>query len=313
MQTAADKLGRARCTSGSTPNKAGKRPPRTAAVYYSCSRAVEGKGPEALSLRHELDAVHVDVPADAHGAPLDDLRDVAAGHRHARGGALIDLVGLARVAAEAGDRKLRFRVARLDGRDAHALAEEVAAHREAHVVDEGLGAAVDLGVGQRVTAGHAADVHDVAALPVDHAWKHELGGVQQAEDVGPHHLLPLVDVALPQRLQTQRAPGVVHQDVGGREVLRQARDCVLHGFAVGHVHVQAQGPAAQFLDLPAHLLELAVAAAGQNKRRACVLLGEEQRGRAADAAGGASDQQPRRGHGVASLLWGRLELERNQT
>jgi hypothetical protein len=80
-------------------------------------------------------------------------------------------------------------------------------------VDGVLGGAVDGAAGVDLVAGGGADVDDVAAPALDHSGEDGAGGVEEALDVGVHHLVPVARVALLDGFEAAAEAGVVDEDV----------------------------------------------------------------------------------------------------
>ena len=119
------------------------------------------------------------------------------------------------------------------------LSDELGAHGHAEVVHEGLGAAVHVAAGERVVPRHAANVHHVAVLALDHAWQHGFSHVQEALAVHVDHLIPVVHGPVREVRRTKRQPCVVHEHANVRELGGEALDC--GGYAQPVAHVNRQG------------------------------------------------------------------------
>jgi hypothetical protein len=192
---------------------------------------------EALADRHQLDDVDVHVRGLA-GRPFDRGGDVVGGQRLGSG---VDGRGPLAVAAEAHLREFGAPgQARFDTGHPDSGAVQVGAQVQAELVHERLGRAVDVAARVRVGAGDRAEVDHVPAAARDHLRQERTGHVDQARAVGFDHLLPLVEVGLGGRLQSEGQPRVVDQDVDLGEVGREFGREPLDAGAVAHVEGQRE-------------------------------------------------------------------------
>ena len=89
----------------------------------------------------------------------------------------------------------------------------------------------------RVVTGDGTQVNDARATAVgDQAWQQQVGGGQQAFDVGVDHGFPIVEAAFGRRVSAYGQAGVVDQPAQLGERRRQVGDGVFHTLAVTHVY-----------------------------------------------------------------------------
>ena len=117
------------------------------------------------------------------------------------------------VAVEAHFGKRRLDHPRLDRRDLDIRRHAIDADAVGERLDGGLRRAIDGSARVRVEAGRRAEVHDVAAVALDHRGQKRVRDEEQAFDVRVDHLEDVFFVRLIIRLEAAREAGVVDEHV----------------------------------------------------------------------------------------------------
>ena len=168
----------------------------------------------------------------AVGGPDDLLCDVFGAERLET---LVDLVGSALIAAEAGDGEAGLDHARLDLRNADGRVDKLLEQRRRERVDRKLGGAVDGAARVAFAAGDGAEVDDVARVALLELAHKDLGEVDEALDIGVDHDVDLVGRDVAYLVGAEHEAGVVDEDVDVLGPVRQAVDQAVELLAVAHV------------------------------------------------------------------------------
>ena len=196
-----------------------------------------------------------------------------------------DVVGLQRLELERVVEERRVGHARLDHRHPHAAVVELLAQRLAHAGDRPLGRGVER-ADDRAAAGDRAGEQHVALALLERVQRgpDRQGG---AVDVGEHHLLPVVDVALLEAARRAEA-GVGERDVDPPVGVERGLDERLLLVPLGDVAGDGDR-ALVAAELLGEGVDLVRGARGEDE--AVAGLRGVAGGGGADAAGGAGDEE----------------------
>ena len=148
----------------------------------------------------------------------DDLGDILG---RQRANPAVDVLSSAPVAAEADLAELGLDHARVYRAHADSRTIEIQAQRLRERPDRGLARAVHVAAGVGLVSGDGPDVDHRTPSPFQHSGQHGPIYVQQALDVGVDHLVPVLELAGGQWIESPAEAGVVDQDLDRLPVLRQ--------------------------------------------------------------------------------------------
>ena len=135
----------------------------------------------------------------------------------------------------------------LDVGHAKGRAKQVGAQVAAKLLHKRFAGAIDIAAGIRPVTRSRAQIDDVAALALDHAWQEGAGDMHQALAVGVDHGVPLGQVCRLRRAQAQCQACVVDQHIDGGPCRRQLCGQGGYGGGIGHVQLNGQELVAQLL------------------------------------------------------------------
>ena len=163
--------------------------------------------------------------------PQHCRRDILPGHRLR---ATVKRLRRRRIAARAHQRKLGLDHARLDRRDAHSGAVQIAAQPERKLLHERLRSRIDVAARIRISRRDRRQVDDGAA-PGDQPRQQFVSERHERRHIRVDHRFPLGEIGGLRRIAPEREPGVVDQKVDAtKSVGKRGQRRVACGF-VGDV------------------------------------------------------------------------------
>ena len=217
---------------------------------------------------------------------LDHIGDIL---RHEGVVAFIDLVGTCAVALEAHKREVGLGGTRRDLRDLYVIGQKVGAHSLGEGEHSVFRGAIDVAAIIDLMGGCRADIDDMPALALHHAWRDKARHIQQSLDVGVDHALPILQKAILHGVELDGQSGIVDEDIHVAEFHRHTVDSLLTSLGVAHIkdqreHLRLRGS----LYFLSHLVELV-------GRAACdyhvdILFGKRAGNGLAEAARRTSDE-----------------------
>src|SRR6266550_7281738 len=239
----------------------------------SCGKSAPDDA-DGARLGQGFDDELVDVDMEGPGEREEDaVGDVLGAERV---DALVRLLRLLLVSAEANAGEVRLDEAGIDGRQPDRATQQVLTERVGEAANGVLGRDIDRSVLVGLAARDRAHVDDVPT--VADMRQAEAGHPEQSVDVGFQHRVLIFFGRLPKGIAPEAEPGVVDEDVQAAELADRCLDESLAALSVGDVELE--------LDLRVELVD-AAGAAGD----ASALASEGGGRRGADAARGARDDR----------------------
>ena len=149
--------------------------------------------------------------------PQDRGRNILSAHRMRTA---IEVVAGLLVAAGAHQREFGLDHAGLNAGDAHPRPRQIAAQAKAELMDESLGAAIDIAARIRIGRRDRGDV-DHRPLARDQPRQQLVRDRHQPCDIGVDHLAPLVQIRALRGRRAQREAGIVDQHIDAGKRRRQ--------------------------------------------------------------------------------------------